>query len=245
MGFYEQIAPYYEYIFPAGQEQLDFIKKAAGNPPKKLLDAACGTGEYSISLAGCGYEVWAFDLDAEMVRRAEIKAKEKNVNVRLFVADMLILDEMPGTGFDCVFCIGNSIVHLGSKDAILDAIRNMKKKLGRNGALLLQIINFDRILEKGVTSLPTITNSDIGLVFHRNYKRNEETGIIYFDTELIIKNDNCDERFENRVELFPLLSADMRELLQLAGFDSIKFYGGFSGEPYIAGESYLLVAEAM
>lgn len=244
MGFYEQIAPYYDDIFPAGQEQLEFIKEAAGSPPKKLLDIACGTGVYSIELAKEGYDVQATDIDAEMVRRASKRASEQHVPMEVLVADMLHLDSVISQQFDCVFCIGNSIVHLGSSDAILAAILQMKERLHADGSLLLQIINFDRIFKKGITALPSIINKEAELEFHRKYSSDPDTGLIHFDTVLFAKNATQNVRFENRIELLPLMAADLQSILASAGFRTVSFYGGFNEEPYIVGESYLLVAKA-
>ncbi|MGE5614803.1 MAG: class I SAM-dependent methyltransferase [Bacillota bacterium] len=244
MGFYEQIAPYYDYIFPAREEQLECIKRLAGRPPKKILDVACGTGVYSISLAQQGYDVWATDIDAEMVRQVRRKAMENKVAVNAFVSDMRYLDQHISELFDCVMCIGNSIVHLENVDSILAAVIQMKNRLTTSGKLLLQIVNYDRVLAKGITSLPTIHNEEISLEFRRNYTRDKKRGLIYFDTELIVKEGDKSTRFANRVELLPLLSASLQEILEKAGFGSISFYGGFSREPYIPDDSFLLVAEA-
>lgn len=120
----------------------------------------------------------------------------------------------------------------------------MKNRLVPSGKLLLQIINFDRILAQRIASLPTIHNGEIGLEFRRNYARDRERGLIYFDTELTVKEGDKLARFTNRIELFPLLSAALKEILEKAGFGSINYYGGFSREPYIPDKSFLLVAEA-
>ncbi len=244
MGFYEQIAPYYDYIFPAGREQLSFIKATAGEPPAKLLDIACGTGVYSVELARDGYTVWATDVDSEMIRRAQLRASAENIPVKALECDMLQLDSLIDDRFDCIFCIGNSIVHLGGMEDILAAVRQMKMRLKQKGTLILQIINFDRILEKGISTLPTIVNQDKGLEFQRNYRLDAQTGLIYFDTILTVNEGGQKNRFENRVRLFPLLSSDLLGILKNAGFGQIDFYGGFNGDPYIAGESYLLVVRA-
>lgn len=244
MGFYEQIAPYYEYIFPAGSEQLEFIKESAGKPPKKLLDIACGTGVYSIELAREGYDIWATDIDAEMVRRAGKQASDQHVSMKVLVSDMLNLDKTISEEFDCVFCIGNSIVHLGSKEAILTAVLKMKERIRAEGCLLLQIINFDRIFKKGITTLPSIINKEMELEFHRSYNFDPDTGLIHFDTILSVKKGSQNEQYENRVNLFPLAASDLQSILITTGFSIVDLYGGFNKEPYIAGESYILVVKA-
>lgn len=245
MGFYQEISPYYDYIFPAGEEQLKLISDIAGEPPKRILDIACGTGAYSVRLAKAGHDVWGVDADPEMIRLAGLKAAANYVPVKFFAGDMLELDKGLGsTGgkFDCIFCIGNSIVHLGSKDAIRTAVIKMKEQLVPGGSIVLQIINFDRILEKGVTSLPTIKNEEAGLVFQRNYIRDENSGLIYFDTVLAVDEKTGPVRLSNRVELFPLTSSMLGSIFMSAGVDSFNFYGDFNRNQYVPGDSFMLVA---
>ena len=245
MSFYEEIAPYYEYIFPAGEEQLKLISETAGEPPKRILDIACGTGGYSVRLAQAGHEVMGMDADPEMIKLAGLKAAANNVSVRFFAGDMLELDkgiDSTESKFDCIFCIGNSIVHLGSKDAIRTAVIKMKEQLAPGGSIVLQIINFDRVLEKGITSLPTLTNEEKGLVFQRNYTRDESTGLIYFDTVLSVEEKTGPVRLSNRVELFPLTSRMLENVFADAGLDSFEFYGDFVRNSYIPSDSFMLVA---
>jgi glycine/sarcosine N-methyltransferase len=83
MGFYEQISKYYDYIFPTGKDQVNFIKETAGQPPKKILDVACGSGGYSMELAKSGYAVTGIDLDAEMVNKAKEKAVNQGLNITI------------------------------------------------------------------------------------------------------------------------------------------------------------------
>jgi len=244
MGFYERIAPYYDDIFPAGEEQLEFIRQSAGKPPKRLLDIACGSGTYSVRLAQDGYEVWACDIDHKMVELAERKAVGSNTPVNVFLSDMLHLDQNIGIKYDVVFCIGNSIVHLGSIDLVRKAVKQMKDLLNPDGSLILQIINFDRVLEKEITSLPTITNPGRKLEFKRNYSLDKSAGLVHFDTILTVEENDRITKLDNRVDLFPLKAQNLREVLDDVGFHTISFYGGFGGEPYVRGESFLLAALA-
>ena len=244
MGFYEQIAPYYEQLFPAEPEQLGFIKNAAGEPPKRLLDIACGAGLYSVALAQEGYDMWAADLDAEMVRQTNTRAAAGGVSVRAVMLDMLELNKLETELFDCVFCIGNSIVHLAGRDAIFSALLQMKERLRQSGRLVLQIINFDRVISRGITTLPSILKPETGLEFHRNYSFDTKTGLIGFDTVLKVIHHGEAEKYSNRIKLFPLVASELRNLLERAGFSGIEFFGNFSMQQYADEESYLLVARA-
>jgi len=252
MGFYEEISPYYDDIFTAGEEQLRFIADTAGLPPKRLLDVACGTGLYSVKLSQLGYDVWACDADAEMIRRAKEKAESANAGVRLFTADMtepgFLKEIRPESGndpeFDCIFCIGNSIVHLKSEDAIRNAVRQMKALLADHGSLILQIINFDRVLNHEIRTLPTIRNDEKGIIFRRNYEPDSSSGLIHFDTVLTLNREEVPLVLNNRVDLFPLVSEQLRCILNDAGLGMTEFYGDFSKARFDPDQSFMLVAVA-
>src|SRR5690554_5475356 len=162
--FYSEIAKYYDDIFPIGNNQIQLISKSAGLPPKDILDVACGSGGYSIRLSDMGYTVSAIDLDENMIRN--LNNKDKNINAQ--VLNMLNIHELSGD-FDLIFCIGNSLVHLEQLQEIGQFLTSCKKKLRKGGKLILQLINFERILEKEIKSLPTITNDEKHLRFERSY----------------------------------------------------------------------------
>ena len=243
MGFYEQISSYYDYIFPTGTQQLEFIKTAAGLPPKSVLDVACGSGGYSVALAKAGYSVTAVDLDEKMIAMTLEKERQEHLGINALACNMLDISRSFGTGaFDLIFCIGNSIVHLGSKTDILDALKQMRFCLKPGGALIIQIINFDRVFKHNITSLPTITNDEIGLKFVRNYSYDDKSGLIKFNTLLTVNGSGDKEEYVNSVELLPLLSSDLKELMDKAGFKDISFYGDFEYSKYDE-DSYMLVVK--
>lgn len=241
MGFYEQISKYYEYIFPAGRDQLDFIIKTAGAPPKKILDVACGTGGYSAELAKAGYNVAAADIDRSMVEMARDRMKQEGLQADVLICDMTDIGRALEINFDCIFCIGNSIVHLGSIEAITDTLSQMRSRLVNGGSVILQIINYDRILKYGITSLPAIKDESIGLEFIRNYEYDKAAGMIRFVTVLTVAGEHGEERYENSIELLPLQSSDLRIAMINAGFSDIEFFGDFKGSGY-DDASFMLVA---
>ncbi len=244
MGFYEQLSKYYDFIFPVGKEQLKFLKEAAGIPPKELLDIACGSGGYSLELAKAGYRMTAVDVDPEMVKLAEQKVRREGLAIEVRECDMLQLANGLTGQYHCVFCIGNSIVHLGSHGEILAALKQMHHLLADKGCLVLQIINFDRIINREIKALPTIKNDEIGLEFVRRYNYKKESGLINFDTMLTVSHQEGEERYENSIELFPLLCRQMEELLKASGFEHFHFYGDFNGSEY-GEDSFLLVVKAV
>ncbi len=240
MGFYEDISKYYDYIFPVGKSKVDFIGQVAGQPPKKMLDIACGTGEYSIEFAKQGYAVTSVDLDSKMVDALKNKIKNTSLDINAMEGNMLELSEKLDSKYDLAFCIGNSLVHLDGENEIEKFLKEMKSLLVDNGSLVVQIINYDRVLKKDVTSLPTIENKDIGLEFKRLYSYDNKIDKVLFKTILKVNG----KEIENEIPLYPLKSDKFIELLENAGFKDIKLYGDFKGSKFNKNESYPLVIVA-
>ncbi|MEJ6949497.1 class I SAM-dependent DNA methyltransferase [Natronospora cellulosivora (SeqCode)] len=233
--FYTEIARYYDYIFPVKKAKLDLVKELAGEPPKQILDLACGSGGYSVALNSTGYNITAVDLDQKMIEN--LKAKENEIDA--YHLNMLNIEEIEKK-FDLIFCIGNSLVHLQDNQEIHNFLQLAKNSLKEGGKLLLQIVNYDRVLAKEVKSLPTIENEEVDLVFERYYDYLPKKHKIEFKT--ILKVDN--QEMENQVLLHPIKSKELLSLLQESAFVNIKFYGSFKKDAYDPITSFPLIVVA-
>ena len=237
MEFYKQISKYYDYIFPTGEEQVRFLKEVAGEPPRALLDIACGTGGYSLELAAQGYDVTAVDQDAGMLGQLSSKMGGTGGSLNLVQADMVKVDEKLSAKFNVAFCIGNSLVHLENLQQIKEFLANVKNTLENDGSLVLQIINFDRILLREIKSLPTVENESAGLTFERNYDYNKKDNRIAFKTRLTVEGKSL----ENEVTLYPLRQDELTEALSEAGFKKLRLFADFNGNEFDKYNSYMLV----
>ncbi|SDK02453.1 class I SAM-dependent methyltransferase [Natronincola ferrireducens] len=244
MGFYEEFSKYYDYVFPTGDPQLNFIKKRITDSTNTILDIASGTGNYAIALAEKGFDISAIDLDKGMIEETKVKAKEKGILLNTYVGDMKELDKhFQRETFDVVFCIGNSLVHLTQLEEIQQTLNQMYYILKEGGNLLLQIINYDKIIQYNIDGLPTIENKEVGVKFIRKYVYEEEKRLIHFNTELIVTKGEEEAVYRNSVPLYPLQSQQLIGMLQNAGFKTIDLFGGFQEEPYKE-ESYGIVVAA-
>ena len=227
MAFYEELSKYYDHVFPFNPTTYNFLKNRF-KPNGKVLDVATGTGNYSIAFAKDGYDVTAIDLDDEMIRALDKKANHDQYQLKPMVMNMLHLDQLEEDGYDGVFCIGNSLVHLQRPEDILVALKEFYKHLKVGGQLAIQIVYYDRIIEQDVKDLPLINRPEVQVKFIRKYDLID--GLIHFKTRLIVGQDN--ETYDNVITLYPLRSNEFKRLLETAGFSKIEFFGSFDGKPF-------------
>lgn len=236
MSFYEELSNYYHIIFPPQQGQVDFLQEAfqktGGN---KILDVACANGGYTIELAKRDFQVVGFDLEEKMITLAQEQlavAQKENTflsNVKFYIGDMRHSSNF-GTDFNGVFCIGNSLVHLTETPDLLQGVNEFYNALLEGGVVVIQLVNYDKIVKYKSDALPTIHRETASL--DRNYVH-LSNGLIDFQTVLTVKGIGGEEqRFNNSVLLKPLLKEQLKEIFAGVGFKNINFFGGFDGSTH-------------
>ncbi|HCY43357.1 MAG TPA: hypothetical protein DHV48_18810 [Prolixibacteraceae bacterium] len=226
--FYTSIAKYYQHIFPANPEQVNFLSTVLPYNGAKVLDVGCAIGDLSFALSRFGFPIWAFDFDAEMIQIAQNAKSEETMFPVFEMLDMrLIGDHYPEAFFDTAICFGNTLVHLLNDDDILKFIQAAYKVLSPEGKLTIQIMNYQYIIDNQIKSLPLIDNEHI--VFERKYEYENDSDLIDFNTKLTIKSTG--QEIANSVKLYAIRQNKLQELLKKAGFGSFEFYGNFKSEP--------------
>ncbi len=240
MSFYKQIAPYYHHIFKINANQVDFVKLKIPETDSKVLDIGCGIGTLSFELNNYYKQVLGIDMDAEMIHAALKRMDEESTSINFKQKSMLELDTfIDNNAVGGIICFGNTLVHLNSLDEIAYFLQQSKATLKSNGKLLLQIVNYDKIIEKNIKQLPLIENDEI--IFERNYFYRKSENKIYFNTRLTVKSTQ--QMIENSIKLLPVLKKEIALLLNKAGFNNCNYYGNFNMELY-AIDSTALIVEA-
>ena len=229
MDFYTSISAYYDRIFPVDPQALDFLGSGL-EPGSRVLDIACGTGGHSIGLAERGYRVTGVDLDGAMIRLAREKARDLAAPPDFRVMDMLSMTDALEPGFDRIFCIGNSLVHLETDEQIARLLAGCFFLLRPRGCLIVQIINYDRILARGLTTLPTLYDEGAALEFNRSYDPDRAGRRVIFRTELKVGREQG-RVIRNQIPLRIVTRKRLRRLAGRAGFRSLEWFGGFDRRP--------------
>lgn len=240
MSFYQQIAPYYHHIFKINQDQIKFVQQKINDKSSYLLDVGCGIGTLSFELSHYYTQITGIDIDAEMIHYALNKHDNTLNSLQFHQLSMLELNQKFDKNlFQGIICFGNTLVHLNSLNAVADFLNQSKSALKLDGKLLLQMVNYDRILSQQITELPLIENDEIKFERYYHYKADEN--LIDFKTVLTVKSTL--QKIENKVILLPILKSELEELLIKAGFKNYNFFGNFNGEIY-NNDSLALIVEA-
>jgi SAM-dependent methyltransferase len=144
---YRQLVEDYHLLFPAREKQLNFLKETAGPPPARVLDCACGTGEYLAALAQAQYAVQGIELDEAMYQRA--LARHPALAGSFIAGDMLQAERLATGPFSLVYCIGNSLAHLEGIAEVASAIKAMWELARPDGKVAIQVANFEHALGHG------------------------------------------------------------------------------------------------
>ncbi len=236
--FYSSVSGYFDEIFPLNPVQLEFVRSELGSLDELyFLDVGCSTGKLADELGRMGALGVGIDLNEEMIRGA----KEKFSSATLSFKKLNMLDisrAFPDNYFDAVLCFGNTLVHLDSGTEVRHFLNQVVRLLKPGGKFLLQILNYDYILDQEISELPVIETSQIRFTRHYVLPRPGQAKI-GFRTSL--KDKLNSRELENNVSLLPIRKKELEKLLLVAGFRKLTFYSGFGREPYAADRLPLVV----
>ena len=211
----------------------------------RVLDAACGTGHHAIALARRGYQAAGADLSAAMVERARVNARDAGLEIPFHVAGLGQLSAL-GQRYDACLCLGNSLPHLLTADAVADALADFATILRPGGVLVLQNRNFDRVwAERPRFMDPQSWQGEPEtdeMLFVRFYDFYPET--ITFNMVRLRRVTGAWQQEVDSTELRPIQSPDLATALARAGFGRVAFYGGYDGSEFDPARSGDLIAVA-
>lgn len=240
MKFYTSIQPWYDLIFPFSRVQRDFVLSFGDHPLLSVVDVGCGTGSLISSLGGIFRKTAGLDPDEAMLETARRQATDAGAGTWFIQAGMLDLKRvLAPRSVDRLICFGNTVPHLADEEEVAEFFRQARKVLKPEGMMMIQVINYDKILDQKSEGLPTIENDEC--TFERKYLYPENAVHVQFQTRLTLKATGT--VIENEVPLLALRPQRLREILGDSGFSGLEEFGSFKKEPFSPeSQPYIIVA---
>jgi SAM-dependent methyltransferase len=135
------------------QREAPLLLRALGaGPSRRVLDLGCGSGEHSRFLAAQGFEVTGLDASASQVQAAQ-EADPQGRYLQASLTALPVVDLAPQGG---ALCVGNTLPHLCEEADLRAFFTGLAGCLEPGAAFLLQLLNYDRILDRGERTFPLV-----------------------------------------------------------------------------------------
>ncbi len=123
----------------ADSEQLAFYQRQIEKFGSPVLELACGSGNYLVTLSKNDVEISGLDISPEMLSAAEVRAEKENAGTNLYNGDMrnFDLDEK----FNLIFIAGNSLQHLNTNQDVSECFASVRRNLKPEGKFVVEVFN--------------------------------------------------------------------------------------------------------
>jgi SAM-dependent methyltransferase len=231
--YYENFAADYDWLFDDDALASGFAighHATAGllerTPPgSSVLDAACGTGSSAVALARRGYRVRATDGSDAMVAMAAAKFRHEHLDIPVAQCLWADLPAAIDERFDVVLCLGNSLVHTASREAMIEALTALRQMARPGGHVVVDSRNWemlhaerravrvkDRVVTRNGRRCITLYSWEIP-----DRLEDEHVAHIVF----LFEDGDRVEPHEYRIGFRPFTHAELRERLAAAGLREV------------------------
>jgi glycine/sarcosine N-methyltransferase len=133
------------------EREWPFLRQVLGDRGR-VLDLGCGTGEHSRFLGSKGFDVVGVDSSPSMMAKA--LDSPMPVNVRFVAGDIADVADLVDGTYDGAICLGNTLPHLTEPAVLRRFVAGLRSRLRPGAPFLLQVLNYDRILDRNQRFLP-------------------------------------------------------------------------------------------
>jgi glycine/sarcosine N-methyltransferase len=245
VDFYEQLSGCYDRMtrFEARLQAEEPILQLwlERHRIERALDAACGTGVHAILLALKGVRTAGADISMAMLDRAREHATRLGADVRWLQAPLQELSGHFSETFDAVFCLGNSIPHLLEDSDLERAVGSFTDLIRPGGLLLLQLLNYHRILQEQERIVAIQRSPDVEFIRFYDFLGER----LRFNVLTIEGNAERPHHQLHGTILRPYRSDELVPALKAGGFDRTEIFGDMRRSPFEPERSANLVIAAL
>lgn len=121
-------------------------------PSRRVLDLGCGSGEHTRFLHAMGFEATGVDASPSQLEAA----RTADPQGRYLQAGLTALASVVKPGQGSAICLGNTLPHLCEEADVRTFFLGLAQCLLPGAPFLLQLLNYDRILDRGERTFPVV-----------------------------------------------------------------------------------------
>jgi len=193
--------------------------------PIRILDVCCGYGRHSIELARRGFQVTGVDISPAQIARAREKAAAAGRRPEFVLGDARAL---PVHGpFDAAINMFLSFGYFATDAESQAMLTGIARVLRPGGRLLIDFWNRDHEIRAFRDTVVDRRDDDILEI--EEWTFDHLAGRLNW-TNTVIFPDGRREAWYHTIRAYTV--AEIKKMLETAGFDLTAVYGSLAGEPY-------------
>lgn len=238
MELFQNVAEYYDELFPVSENQKKFYENESKNfkPPVKYLNVGCGTGSFEIYLSKLEADVTGLETCQEFIESANRKRRTMLMSVRFFQMSYLEMARYLGKGFyDVISVLDGRLIFIHDKTLLAKFFYDCRQLLAENGKIIIALPNFDKFKGDKI-ELPLRESIRVQLFSKITTKPD---GNFELFQKIKTGNGKILPVTENAL-IQKITKEQIQELAQKSGFTKFDFYSGFDYKPFSEDSDYLV-----
>ena len=220
---FEPFLFYEERQSSAKAEVENVVKLLNMEPSYRVLDLCCGTGRHSLYLSSQGFDVVGVDRTSNFIKKANQKAKHKDLNVEFVVRDMR--EYCVPNSFNVVINMFGSFGYFENTYDDQKVVKNMHASLRSGGKFLIETMGKE-ILAKEFQENDWHEEGDTLVLAERKPIQNWGR----MQTRWIVIKGN--QRVEHTVSIRSYSAVELSSLFYECGFSKVEVFGDIEGSEY-------------
>ena len=244
-GFYDKMSGSYDEMFDFAKD-LETAENVVAGLKKQFgftsaLDIGCGTGSFTVALARGRVKAVGMDLSQSMLDTAKKNSLAYGLDIAFVNSGMDKMVCNMDTKFDLIMCMGNTLPHLPDKEKLYSMLIGCKQLLHPGGHLVLNLLNYDRILRSKERIVGITRNKNHEFIRFYDFRK----PYVNFNILEIDWNAGIPSHKIISTQLYPYTNMELKSALAEADFKDFSVYGGLKFERYNPEESRSILITAV